>query len=397
MFSVSKKRASRQGRFAPLAISFFVRGSGLITLGLLTGCLGKNLKVDNPVVGPPPPRLSLESPENDQLAQAEGDSSIQLLSYTSGAGIRDEDVAARVNGNPIFVSEILAPYRAPLEAERAKRSPEEYQRIRKNLIKRDLDGHIEQALVLDAVKKQIPAEQWDSVNEQLDTFFYDQELPRLQKEHGFQSIVDVEALMQQQGMTLATYRRIWGDRQLASQYVQEQLPKVKVTLPELRQAYRDRLEEFTEPEQIKWQQCWISTLKSGSKREAYQRLTQAVEALKKGKSFDQVIKDYSDGPRAKSAGHWDWVAPDSLSDEALRETLDSLEVDVIGPVLEDERGYRLIKLTGRRPARSKPFEEVQQELRESLIQEKRAAAAKKLIEKLKSEAHIETIFDHDQE
>jgi hypothetical protein len=378
---------------------------GMVILGV-GGCRSSGKAVDNPVVGPKPPRMAEEILA--QLEAAEGGSSESRGTTSGGSAaeepqilqvsatqevIRDEDIAARVNGKPIFVSEVLERYRPALEEQRSRMTPQAYHQLRRQLIEKELEGHIEQALVLDAIRKKFKTEQWEELQRRLDEFFYESELPDLQERVEAKSLQEVEATLQKHGTTLSAYRRAWGDRQLAAQWVREQLPTATVSRQELLAAYQERIDQYREPEQIRWQQCWISNVASGGREGARARMQQAVEDLKNGMSFDDVVRKHSDGPLAKTGGHWDWANPDSLANDRLRQTLQELQVNQVGPVLEDEKGFQLVKLTGRRPARVQPFEDVQQELRESLLQQKREAAAKELIQKLRAEAHIETMFD----
>lgn len=373
----------------------------------MCGCRSSGNAVDNPVVGPKPPRMAEEILAQLEAADGRSPGSSETTSGEDAASkeqqilqvaatqevIRDEDVAGRVNGKPIFVSEVLERYRPALEEQRSRMSPQAYHQLRRQLIEKELEGHIEQALVLDAIRKKFKTEQWEELQQRLDEFFYESELPDLQERLEAKSLQEVEATLQKHGTTLSAYRRAWGDRQLAAQWVREQLPTASVSRQELLAAYQQRIDQYREPEQIRWQQCWISNVASGGREGARARMQQAVEDLKNGMSFDDVVRKHSDGPLAKSGGHWDWASPDSLANDRLRQTLQELQVNQVGPVVEDERGFQLVKLTGRRPASVKPFEEVQQELRESLLQQKREAAAKELIQKLRAEAHIETMFD----
>ncbi len=317
---------------------------------------------------------------------------LEETSVRAGAW-QDADVAARVNGKTIFVSEVLERYRPQLEAQRGRVSQTAYDQMRRQLLEQELDGHVEQALVLSAARAQFKQDQWDKLQDKLDEFFYQDEVPSLQKRLGATSLQDLDEKLQAAGTTLSAYRRVWGDRQIAGQWVSERLPDASVSRPELLAEYQQRRESYREPEQVKWQECRISIAASGGEAAARERLQQAIAGLKAGESFDSIVAAYSDGSQASQGGHWDWTQPSSLADERLRDVLKTIQLDQIGPVLQDERGFRLVKLTGYRPERVVPFEDVQKELREAVVQRKREAAAHQVIEKLKAEAHIETIFD----
>ena len=388
----------------------------------LSGC-GTTKNADNPVVGPRPPRLSdkllaqmgddrysrqledgpesVESSRNEAIRQASATSRDELLvdraflreTAAVNGVIREEDVAARVNGNPIFVSEVLERYRPQLEAQKSQVSSEQYQKMLQGLLEQELPGFIEQALVLDAARAQFKQDQWDELQEKLDDFFYEEEVPSLQQRLKVGSLREVEMKMQEAGTSLAAYRRVWGERQIAGQWVSEKLTDATASRQELLEEYESKIDDYREPEQVKWQQCWISITESGGTDGARMRVQQVIDDLKAGQSFDEVIAAHSDGPRSGDGGRWDWTQTSSLANEQLKETLTTLKLNQVGPVLEDDRGYRLVKLTGFRPARVRPFEEVQDELREAIVQRKRADAAQHVIDELRAGAHVETILD----
>jgi hypothetical protein len=392
----------------------------MLCVGFGAGC-GTTKKADNPVVGPRPPRLTDQmlaqmdqnrEPGQDQSAalrgalegtsqdvvhvdgEADSRMSVQsaLLEETAAPGgqlIREEDVAARVNGRPIFVSEVLEPYRSFFLQQGRQLSPAELDQARRQILEKDLDQYIEQAVILDAARAQFKQDQWDELQTKLDEIFYEEEIKSLQAKLKVSSPIEVESAMQESGTSLAAYKRIWGERQIAGQWVSERIPDVTVSRPELLAEYEARVDQYREAEQVRWQQCVISITDSGGENGAQTRVRKAIDDLKAGKSFDEVIETHSDA----GGGTRDWTQTGSLADEKLRDTLVSLKINQIGPVLQDERSLRMVKLLGYRPEQVKPFEEVQNELRESIQQKKRSEAAQQVIEDLKAKAHVESILD----
>lgn len=317
---------------------------------------------------------------------------LQETAARGDALIREEDVAVRVNGQPIFVSEVMEPYRGFFATQGQQLSEAERSQARQQILEKDLDQYIEQAVILDAARAQFKQDQWDELQTKLDEIFYDEEVPNLQTKLKVGSLREVEAKLQEMGSNISAYRRVWGERQIAGQWVSEKIPDVSVSRQELLDEYESRIEDYREPEQVQWQQCWISIAESGGREGAQKRVEQAIADLKSGKSFDDVVAAHSDGGDS-THGLRDWTRTDSLADERLRDALTTLKLNQLGPVLEDERGFRLVKLKGYRPARVTPFEEVQPELRDAISQRKRGAAAQQIIDDLKAKAHIEHQFE----
>ncbi|MFV0444236.1 MAG: peptidyl-prolyl cis-trans isomerase [Planctomycetaceae bacterium] len=400
-FRSQHRLSSGQSRPTMLALA------AIMGLSLCGGCK-TTTKADNPVVGPRPPRISeqlltqldrrrsqdAEGEPKSGVVQASGDSrdagSIRTVSLVQGNTlIEPEAVAARVNGRPIFVSEVMEPYQRFFREQGAQLSEQELSQARRQILEKDLDQYIEQAIILDAARAKFKQEQWDTLQTKLDEIFYSEEMKTLQAKLKASTTQEVEAKLQEEGSSLAAYRRVWGDRQVAGQWIGDQIPAVTVSRHELLEEYEARRESYREPEQVKWQQCTILNAESGGQDGATQRVQKVIQDLKAGRSFDEVVETHSD----PGGGMRDWTQTSSLADERLRDTLVSLKVNQLGPVIEDDRGFRLVKLLGYRPERVTPFEEVQTELREQISQRKRSSSAEKVIEDLRAKAHIETLFD----
>ena len=367
--------------------------SGLILLVIvsLVGCSGnRSYDVANPVVGPPPPRID----NAVQLAQSpDRAQEIQQASFSSTAPLSMTTVIARVNGTPILAGQILEPYAAKLNEAAKQVSPEEIRKVQENIIKRDLPPQIEQTLMSSQVKSKLTQEQLDAIDEQLDTFF-EAEIEKMKQKAGVSNLAELEGVLQQQGMSLVTFRDMFGDRQLAGEYIRGKLGEESpITRAELLAEYNRRKEDFAKPEQVKWQQLQVSFAKHGSRTRAGRIYNNAVTELKEGADFTDVVRKYSDGPLQESGGHWDWTQPESIASADVREALSDLPVGSMSKTIETDGSFRVVKLTGHRPATYTPFAEVQEKVRAEMIESQRSEQVKVVIAELKENAVIETMFD----
>lgn len=384
------------------------RGRGPIcgaTLALLLcGCGGKSYNVSNPVLGPPPPRIA----RADVTERGQEDQSIQPVKYEQRVPLPMTAVVATVNGKPILAGEVLEQYLAKLQAYDAQLAQAvakgqisedarqgEVRRAQEMLLKRDLPQLIEQTLMADAVRGKLKKDQLESINKQLDGFF-DREVENLKKKFKVDSAAEVEALLQQQGMSLETMRKIFGDRQLAQQYVRTKMgDDPKPTRAELLSIYNSQLEKYAQPTQVKWQQLQVTIANDRSRSEALAVVDKALEELAAGATFDAVVKKYSDGPLKDNGGHWDWTQPASVANADVRNALETLRAGEISPVLSSPTQLQLVKVNQRREAGHQPFEEVQEEIRLQIIDEYREQKVKEILADMKAKAIIETLFDED--
>lgn len=378
----------------------------LLAVCCLAGCQGTTRQFDNPVVGPPPPRISTAEPAQAARVDSSGtvgeaaddDGTVQLASYmepsepvpvTGPPGL----IAARVNGTPVFFADVLAPYANQLSQFRTRVSEQEFRRTQLGLVQRDLSHIVDQLILVDAVMSKLDAEHKANVETQLDKFFK-QNIEQLMQQHQVSSEAELEALLQTQGSSLAAERKAFGQREIAAQYVGEKLKNEKeITRQDLLAEYRAHLDEFSQPAQVKWQQLWVSYAKHGDRDGARRVLDAALAELDGGASFDDVVRKYSDEPTASRGGHWDWTRPDSVADEELRQALGTLSVGQTSGVLAGPKAVVVVKITGRRDARTTPFVELQDDLRTRIRERRRKEQIQAVLDEARAAAVVETMFD----
>jgi parvulin-like peptidyl-prolyl isomerase len=371
-------------------------------LAALTGCGGKSYKVDHPVVGPAPPRI----PGGKQLAmadeetQARGQSNgVQLVSTNSDANKPFEmtDVVATVNGKPILVATVLGASRTQVEAIRKKAPPAQFRAAQEQAIREQLQTHIEQAMMVSLMENKLTADQTKAVNSQIDKLFEQQlEDMRAGMEKQYKrpcSLADLEADIQRQGMTIPVMRKMFADKALAQQYMMGKLEKADpIGRPELLAAYRERIQEFSEPPAVKWQQIQISFKNFDNDAQAEQHANAALNELRQGVSFSDVAKKYSDGPDSANGGNWDWTQYESLLTE-IREPLSKLPPKTPSQIITTASGLQIVQVVERREMKTKPFEEVQEKIREEIADARHKARVKEILAELRHECVVTSIFD----
>lgn len=329
-------------------------------------------------------------------SQSSGEVELQLTSYSADEPIPMTEVVARVNGTPILAGMVLEPYAAKLAAASKQLPPSEIRKAQEMLLEKNLDAQIEQTLMVDAVKSRLGQEQLEQINLQLDEFFQ-QEIERLKQQFHVANTAELEGLLQSQGMSLVTMRDLFGDRQLAQEYVRGKLgEETPLSRQNLLAEYKRTIEDYAQPEQVRWQQVHISSTKHGTSAVAQKVAHQALAELRQGADFSDVVKRYSDGPLKDKGGHWDWTQPTSIASTDVRAALAELKYGEHSAVIQDGTSWKIVKVTGRKPATYTPFDEVQEKIRENLLTLEREKKAKQVVAELRETAVIETIFDDKQ-
>lgn len=369
-----------------------------------TGC-NRSFKVSNPVVGPPPPRIpnATEVAQDDPQEAPAGESGlIKTVAFDGGAKRRplsSIDPVARVNGTTIFAGEVLGEQMMQFEAARGKAPPEEIRKAQDAAIKEKLQDYVDQQLMVHSVKLKLKPEQLEGIDKQLDEAFEKNVVPKLMEGVKAQSVPELEAMLQSHGLSLPQMRKRWGNQQIALEWMKAKGGRdLQLSRKDLEIAYQERIKDFTEVGQVKWQHVQVVVKKHNNDPDETRAIIEkAVAELKLGGKFDDVAKKYSDAPSATDGGHWDWTQTDSLANKKVAAALDTLPVNELSDVIDDGKTLQVVQVTARREQRVKPFNEVQIELKATLIEEDRKRRTEEFIKELRATGAVETIFDETTE
>ncbi len=374
----------------------------LVALLIAVGCNGRSYQVASPVIGPVPPReVAAQSPTDKPkpgkptLTQQ---ASITQVGHAEQQPLGMTDVIAEVNGEPILAHEVLDKYQRQFAAAKQQGIPNaDLRKYQMKYIKDDLPKIIQETLMVDAMKTTMKPEQLKSVEAQLDKFF-EVQVQRLMVSSGAKSPTELEGGLQSQGMSLVTMRKSFGDQQLVGQYLRSKMgAEPTASREEMLARYDADIDTFTEASEVKWQQIDVSYQVHNGQDEAEAAAQKLLKQIRSGAlTFDDAAHDKSDSLLAKSGGHADWTNPESLADADVKLALTTLDVNEISDVIRTAEGCcRIVKVTGRHETRVIPFNEVQKELHDRIVKDKKSAVEVEVLKKLKETAVIHSILDEE--
>jgi parvulin-like peptidyl-prolyl isomerase len=381
------------------------RGVPLLLAAVLAGCGLSNPKATRPVVGPPPPRLSYtnDSPSEVLLDPRRDAASIQpagnayvstSLNSSRADEFSDVEPVAYVNGEPILASEILEQYAGRLAEIRPQVPPQQYRRLRYQLIERDLETFIENKLLIQAFKSTLEKDQ-EAVLETAMSTLFDEQVANMKTQFGVNTDYELELKLQEENTSLTLLERAFANRVMASEYLRSKQQKPptpsRVELLEYYQEIKDR--EYSHPARVRWQQIEISYTPNGGKAGALEILKQAVAELRDGADFADVAKKYSNGPGAAQGGYWDWMPTGSLANQEIEKALFSMPIGRLSDVFVGESSYQIVRVIEREPARYDAFEDVQESLKKKLAEKFTNRATDQVMQELRGRGTIATIFD----
>lgn len=379
----------------------------LMIISLISGCeSSRGAKIEHPVIGPPPPRVSAKDLINDTRNYAQirektnettGDimpanATVSTPDNTQSAFGIDTEVVAYVNGKPIIAADVLEPYTPQLRMMQSKVTPEEYQQQRNKLIEQDLNGSIERTLLVSHLTETMKKDQVEAIDKQLDKLF-DEQMKEMMNKTGKSNAQELDELLRQQGSSVQQLRRAFGNQQLAMFYLQQQVDKPRVVgRPELLEYYESHKQEFHTPARSKWMEISVSYEKNGGKVGAARIIKNAISDLRTNVSFEEVAKKYSDGATSSLGGVWDWTQYESLADPQVADMIFKMPINELSSVYEGATSFKIIKVTEREEDHYSPFEKEQDRIRKKIIGHERELAVTKVLQDLKASADIQTNY-----
>lgn len=161
--------------------------------------------------------------------------------------------------------------------------------------------------------------------------------------------------------------------------------KISISPKEVRDYYLKHKEEFSEEKEVKVRQVLIKALPDF--REAEKKAREVYQKAKAGEDFEELAKQFSQGPRAASGGLWEHNEVKQWITE-LREVALAMDEGEISEPIRSPIGFHIFKAVEVKPARHPSFEEIQDEISNQLFQEEMRRRKKEYIEELKKKAVI---------
>ncbi len=303
---------------------------------------------------------------------------ILILSWGAPAKIVDR-IVAQVNDDIITLSDLnreMAEIRQDLATKYSgQQLDEEIKKAQKDV----LDELIRQKLLL-----QRGNELGFGANVDLQVSAF---LERVRKENKFKDMEELERAAAQQGLTLPALReRI--RRQIITQGVVNEFVGSRITLlsQEIEKFYRDHTAEYTVPEEISLSEIIIHSADNAAEAEA--KAKDIRQRLTQGEAFATLASQFSKGPTASKGGSIGSYQTAKLNPEVARAVASVKEGDVT-PVQKAKEGFIIYRVDTRKPAAVRPLEEVRDEIKNRIWQQKFQPEYERFVAQLKEDAYIQ--------
>ncbi len=211
------------------------------------------------------------------------------------------------------------------------------------------------------------------------------------------SMEDMKALVEASGQSFEQWKQqMQFEKRLAYQKLFESKfdGKVNITEEDARQYYQENQQQFEIPGQVRASHILIKPDTSDPNVEpaaaeaaARAKAEDLLEQIKNGADFAELAGANSGCPSSARGGDLGFFSRGQMVPD-FEETAFALEVGQVSDVVETKFGYHIIKVTDKKEAGTKAFEQVKDDLMEMLTAKKQSELAEQYIESLKAEANI---------
>ena len=280
--------------------------------------------------------------------------------------------------------------REMLEAEVNSAMAERIDEAMREQLKQKIETKI---LYLDA-KRKAPPEGFEALKKFVAGKYESMALDNLVKQLGAKSRRELEEKIQEEwGITLEVHRQAFVETGVAQVWLREQIkPSQDVGHDELLRCYREHVKDFETPGRARWEHLMVR--KSPNPSAAREKIAAMGNQVLDGVPLAEVARAQSQGPTAALGGQWDWTTQGNLRSEVLDKALFSprLLPGQLSPILEDDEGFHILRVTERVDAACKPFYDAQNEIREKILKGRQEEAKAAFLAKLRKETPVRSAF-----
>jgi peptidyl-prolyl cis-trans isomerase C len=147
---------------------------------------------------------------------------------------------------------------------------------------------------------------------------------------------------------------------------------------ELKKFYEQNIDKFKAGEQVKASHILVKAEKDAN---------DILAKIKAGGNFEELAKKHSVDSSAAKGGDLGWFGKGAMVPPFEKAAMALKEGQVSG-IVKSDFGFHIIKLTGKRAAGTRPFEEVKDQIKGALLPSKQQEIFQKIKEDLKKSAKI---------
>lgn len=312
-----------------------------------------------------------------------------------GEAFEPSRVLAIVAGQPILAGEQLVMINEIIQTQAADAPPFVHEKMMEQGMRELLPRSIERKMLYQEALLQLPeTAKVEDIKKDLYKQVEEKQLPQLLKKYEANNLGELDARLRSLGGSWRALREQIVETEIGKFAVMSQLNVDEdVTYDQLIRRYMENRDSYRVEEQARWEHLMVSFSKTPDRGEAKRKLVSMGNEVIYGAPFAEVAKRGSDDFFAAQGGYNDWTKRNSLTNRQLEERVFSEPVGRLSDIIESDSGYHIIRVIERQEAGIISFTEMQDKLREEILNERQSQALQRVIAKIRNRIPYEIYLE----
>ncbi len=308
----------------------------------------------------------------------------------------DAQVAARIGTEVVLVGDLKALAGDTIAQRKLQIPPEQLDEVYKILSRQVLKQIIETKLVYNEAIHTIPQAGLTSMESKVNEYFDQEKLPEMMKTYEVGTRQELDAKLREHCSTIDRARRQFFERTVAQEWLRQQVKMDdEVPAADILGYYQQHLADYEYPAKARWEELMVRFDQFPSKQAAYSAIAQMGNQAMQGTPFADVAKRQSQGPTAADGGAYDWTTKGSLASKTIDQAIFALQVGAFSHILEDDRGFHIVRVLERKDAGRKSFVDTQVDIKKQLKEDRTKKQITEYIDGLRKKTPISTMYDNE--
>src|SRR5271165_73850 len=264
----------------------------------------------------------------------------------------------------------------------------------------------EKDLLRDLIDQQLLLQKGEELGISADTEVV-KRLDELRKQMHAESMEALEKAAQAQGVSFEEFKQNLKNSIITQRVIgQEVGGHISVSQQEIQKEYDTHKAEMERPEQVRLSEILISTQTAPAVRtekgkevlpaapspdvvvQAQAKADQVYALLQKGGKFEDLAKQYSDGPTSAAGGDLEYFKRGTMSKDLEQQVFELKVGDYTKPIRTNQ-GFVILKVTEHQAAGVPPLKDVENRIQENIYMQKMQPALRDYLTKLRENAYID--------
>lgn len=354
----------------------------------------QRLPPTGPPAAPPPADRHRQTPLTQLQIETPGGPG--AMEVTKPVPIPSAKVVARVGSEVILAADVIPIVREQFGMLAPNHAAEQHEMLLNLLMRKATAEAVQGKLIVAAMKEDIPKDKWAEVEKDILKKFDIFELPQLLKHWEAKTEMELDKKLKEKGSSLKRQKEAFLDKALIGEWLRKEIKYDEhVSHEEMLDYYDRHLPEYEFKAKVRFEEIRVNYGKPRNKQAAWDTIQRLARQVYGGALLAEIAKAHSDAASSANGGMNEWTNKGSIKCEPLDRALFQLPVGVLSQVIDDGRGYVIVRVVERNEAGTTSFQEAQSGIKKKIKDEReKKARDKTLVEFMqKQKSRAWTVYD----